>query len=435
MSEKSNDDMLKTFGVSYEQEVKPPTVEDYHPDLEDGPEEKVNQPPHKNIYVSGGASAAICGVLAFFGWAVFSQAFGGSPPPKKQEVEAVKEISPEEEEKKTNERLLASQAINDQSKYVLTPAQSPKSDLKPNTFKQLSSSPSPSRPRSSSPRQISYRVPRSKPAQIQGSVSSNDPQANWQALATSGSFGGPIAAIAQAQESPQSKPSAVPVDYREEQKILSGQASKSLAVGSSTLATVVDPIIKEQGTANNNGQNQQNDGQRFIIQLDGPLGSAPSGSQISVTVGTISPNGVIPLVPVSIIIDGRDNPIPEGSISVRAADGNFLLAHDISDKGKQFAGQDIGQAVFSGLGTAATLLNRPQTQSTVSGAGGFNQTTNNGQPDSAAGFAQGAFTTLAQTAQARNQASQAETISRPGLYRLDQGTKVKLFVQKPIGDL
>jgi hypothetical protein len=435
MSQESNDDMLKTFGVSYEHEVKPPTVEDYHPDFDDGPEEKVNQPPHKNIYVSGGAAAAICGVLAFAGWAVFSQAFGGPTAPKKQEVEAVKEISPEEEEKKTNERLLASQAINEQSKYVFTPAQSPpkpKSDLKPNTIKQLSSAGATSSPLPSRSRQISYRVPHSRPAQVQGSVSTSDPQADWQALATSGSFGGPV--VAQAQESPQSKPVAVPVDYREEQKILSGQASKSLAVGSSTLATVIDPIIKEQGKANNI-QNQQNDGERFILQLDGPLGSAPAGSQIAVTVGTISPNGVIPLLPVSIIIDGQDNPIPEGSISVRAADGNFLLAHDISDKGKQFAGQDIGQAVFSGLGTAATLLNRPQTQTTVSGAGGFNQTTNNGEPDFAAGVAQGAFTTLAQKAQTRNQASESETIARPGLYRLDPGTKVKIFVQKPIGEL
>jgi Bacterial conjugation TrbI-like protein len=177
---------------------------------------------------------------------------------------------------------------------------------------------------------------------------------------------------------------------------------------------------------------------KFLIKLQeslkgsDPSSTIPGGTLISASIEEASEQGILQMSATSIIVTDeqgtKEKPLPTGSVLILGKGGNLLKADAVR---KDTIGNDIAAFLLSGIGGAASLLNRPQSQSITSNSGGFSSyTENNGNPDLLAGFASKGAEAMVERMNQRNQASLERKMSDEPVFVLKQGTKVQVFVNQ-----
>jgi|GEM_PF-4327037 len=445
MPDEQNRNLDELFGIADEPSTaqqKGSSTQDFNPTDTDGPEELLNEPLHKKPFALSGISTLVVGAAVLAVWGVTATSFRSPTPPAPVVKEPqVQEISAADPEALSKEEIAGRLAAKEQEQYIFTPKSLPQPKEKP--------VPGPNTAYSA-PRRLSPPQRENRPL-IQASVTKEDPTARWQTLAKVGSFGS--AGVPSAPAVPV-EPKAIEVGYRpqdedtqisdrDEAPILTGRASRSLSVGATADGVVLSPVVYEQAVGSNLGQsgNSPDAGDVFLVRLEQPLKASdgsealPVGTQMAVKVGSVSSNGFMRLTVASIAVDGQDTPIDPGTISVRGTGGYPLIAHSSVNRGAALASQDSSQALWSGVTTAASLVNRAQSQVVTTGLGGFSSSTTNPPPNVAAGFAEGAAGSLAQNSQQRSQRATQETLDRPNIWVVDPGARVQIVVNKLVGQL
>ncbi len=161
----------------------------------------------------------------------------------------------------------------------------------------------------------------------------------------------------------------------------------------------------------------------------------PAGTQLIVAVRSMSLSGMMDLQVTSIVLPWtgyEEMQIPPDAISVQGGNGQVLMAKDISGREGELRQLDNNQALLGALGQIGTILNRPNSQSTSTGAGGSYSTADYGSPSILGAILEGGANTLIAQRQARNQERVEQIEDLPSVWVLEAGTNIEVFINQPL---
>lgn len=161
----------------------------------------------------------------------------------------------------------------------------------------------------------------------------------------------------------------------------------------------------------------------------------PAGTQLIVSIRTMSASGMMDLQVNSIVLPSsgyEQMQIPSGAISIQGGDGQVLMAKDMSGQEGQLRQLDRNQALLGALGQIGSILNRPNSQSTSTGAGGSYSTADYGSPSILGAILEGGANTMIASQQARNQDRADRLEELPSVWVLESGTYIEIFINQPI---
>jgi Bacterial conjugation TrbI-like protein len=202
-------------------------------------------------------------------------------------------------------------------------------------------------------------------------------------------------------------------------------SAKQVLVGTEVKAELETPIAWSSNPPTN---------RRFIVRVIEALKASngvviiPDNSFVVVRVDRADNSGLIELSASSVLMVQGDRqvekPLPNGAVIVSDRRGRPLVA-DSQDHSNFWS--SLGTAALAGIGSAAGLYNRPTSQSVTSGSG-FSSVTQSSDPDYGAAFIQGGTESLLGALQSQQEQSQQESEQAPPLFVIDQGTKLRLYV-------
>ncbi|MBD2166319.1 hypothetical protein H6G04_18145 [Calothrix membranacea FACHB-236] len=219
------------------------------------------------------------------------------------------------------------------------------------------------------------------------------------------------------------------------------QSEKSIAVGSSVKGVLATAVFGQTMNAGSNNEDEtpQN---TFVVQLQQPLKSAdgkvaiPAGTELLTEIRSLSDQGLLQLDVVKAIAKNgnemTENSLPSNAMIIRGANGKPLLAQQFPNRGSSIAGMDLGMFVLGGLGKAAELMNRSESQVVTTNAGGTVVSSTNPQSNLLAGVLEGGMNTVVPQIAQRNQQAAAEMMQRTNVWFLPAGTEVEIYVNQPI---
>ena len=219
-----------------------------------------------------------------------------------------------------------------------------------------------------------------------------DPAAEWQRLASIGSFGN-LAAPTEMPRAIAASPiaannSAIPAIEKPPVNSLTNylaQAEKSLPKTTSTntllVGTTAKAALKTSVVFSTDGSRimGSNSGlvPKFIVTLQEPITTAdgkpviPADAVLIVTARPLDPkSGLAELDVVGIAIAGRELMPPPNAITLRGAEGAPLVADRYFDRGSEISGMDAATFITSALAEVGKLTNSPTTTSSISSIGG-----------------------------------------------------------------
>ncbi|MEA5596075.1 TrbI/VirB10 family protein [Rivularia sp. UHCC 0363] len=212
---------------------------------------------------------------------------------------------------------------------------------------------------------------------------------------------------------------------------------KTVLVGSSARATLTTAIYGET-TKSDRGDSENNN--VYVMSLKQPLKAAdgtvalPIGSQILTKINSISENGLMQLEIVKIMM--RENgqlaqkSVSQNVLMIRGKSGKPLIAKQYSGSNSSMALMDAGLFALGGLGKAAELINRTESE-VVTGENGTIAVTNvNRNPDMAAGILEGGMKTVIPQITRRNQRAMSEMSRKTNIWFLPPGKEVEIFVNQ-----
>ncbi|OKH49748.1 hypothetical protein NIES2101_20145 [Calothrix sp. HK-06] len=214
-------------------------------------------------------------------------------------------------------------------------------------------------------------------------------------------------------------------------------SGKSVAAGTSTKAVLSTALF---GEINRTGSNNDNTNDNtFIVTLKQPLKTPddqialPTGTELLTQINRISESGMVDLKVVSVMVqkDGKPTEItlPSGAIKIRALKGTPLIANKYHDRGGAVAGMDAGLFALGGIGKAAEILNRPQTQYITTASGNI-VTDSNPRGNVFTGVLEGGMGSLVPQITVRNQQAISEMMGRGNIWFLRAGTDVEVYVNQ-----
>jgi hypothetical protein len=196
--------------------------------------------------------------------------------------------------------------------------------------------------------------------------------------------------VSQSQPQPQSQPlpqapPAVASEVSAEQRLLDGTPYRIAPTGAMTAALSVTPLVLP--TVESRGQSSRTSGadtpDRVVVTLTAPLTDTsdqvvmPAGTSLVFEVRAVDTNGVINAVAVSQLDNtGMEQPLPSESLVLTGQEGSPLIAKGYFDDGGTIASMDFSTAALGALGKVGEILNRPKEQTSSSTSGGtVSQTT------------------------------------------------------------
>lgn len=205
---------------------------------------------------------------------------------------------------------------------------------------------------------------------------------------------------------------------------------KQLPIGSKTKAILIDTIA----TLDLNELQDRNFIVKLIEHLVSPSNEIilPAGTQITVKVERIHPNGYLKLRPelIQMISEStRDlvKTIPPNSIVINAHNGELLKARVVKPSTMP---AEMVAALFSGVTDAANLINRPESISYSTYGDGFSQSIENGAGDVGVAVA-GGFSRSMSGAMQRRAREQKQKLDRESpVFILKAGTEVEIYVNQ-----
>jgi Bacterial conjugation TrbI-like protein len=206
----------------------------------------------------------------------------------------------------------------------------------------------------------------------------------------------------------------------------SSSGARQVLVGSEVKGTLETPIAWSSNPPAN---------RRFIVKITESLKASdgsvilPDNSYVVVQVARADQNGLLELSANSVLMVQGDRqvekPLPNGAIMIVDRRGRPLIAN--SHHRSTFWSR-VGTAALAGVESAAELYNRPTSQSVTSSLGGYSSTTQSNDPDYGAAFVQGGTESLVTALQNQQERTQQEAQQSPPMFVIDQGTKLRLYV-------
>jgi hypothetical protein len=216
-----------------------------------------------------------------------------------------------------------------------------------------------------------------------------------------------------------------------------------VALGTSTRAKVILPMIWDEGGDTSTGRTTSPSENRFAVELTEDMkainGSValPAGTILVVRTHSVGRgNNLVSASAIAIVYRDRAGQIrqqtlPSDSLQIRGQDNQPLVAQRLNDVGPDIARQDLLIGLLSSLGRVGGIINQPRTQSsTVSSGGGFNQSviTTSAEPQIWAAALEGFFNPIAERMSQRSDQNMQELLQRPNVQFVSEGTEVSVVV-------
>ena len=212
---------------------------------------------------------------------------------------------------------------------------------------------------------------------------------------------------------------------------------KITVIGTTAKAVLATAIY---GETTKSGREDNENNHVYVVRLKQPLKAVdgtvalPVGSQILTKINSISENGFMELETVKIMM--RDNGklaernVPQDALMIRGKAGKPLIANQYPNKGSSIARMDAGLFALGGLGKAAELINRTESE-VVTGENGTVAVTNvNRNPDMAAGILEGGMRAVVPQISRRNQRAISQMSRKTNIWFLPPGKEVEVFVNQ-----
>jgi Bacterial conjugation TrbI-like protein len=228
------------------------------------------------------------------------------------------------------------------------------------------------------------------------------------------------------------------------------QGQKSVAVGSSAKAVLATAIFGE--TTKSGGGDEAGEGKNvFVIRLKEPLKSTdgaialPANTEFLTEIRSLSEQGLLQMNVVKVISQNDGNSteqsLPNNAIILRATQGKPLIANKFPGQSSSIASMDLGLFVLGGIGKAAELINRSDTElqpliSTVTNADGSTSsasqitTVTKNRRDITAGVVEGGLNSVVPQIAQRNQQAIAQMSQQTGVWFLPAGTNIEIYVNQ-----
>ncbi|NJN10574.1 MAG: TrbI/VirB10 family protein [Richelia sp. RM2_1_2] len=215
---------------------------------------------------------------------------------------------------------------------------------------------------------------------------------------------------------------------------------QTIPVGNSARAVLNTAIYGETTKSGREDTENSNNNNVYVVSLKQSLKAAdgtvalPIGSQILTKIDSISENGLMQLEIVKIM--KRENGelaeknVPQNALMIRGKNGKPLIANQYSNSGSSMALMDAELFALGGLGKAAEIINRTESQ-VVTGENGTVAVTNvNRNPSTAAAILEGGMKTVIPQITRRNQRAMSEMSRKTNIWFLPPGKEVEIFVNQ-----
>ncbi|MDZ7963179.1 MAG: TrbI/VirB10 family protein [Aulosira sp. DedQUE10] len=308
--------------------------------------------------------------------------------------------------------------------------------------------------RSPYPQQTPFSQPSLLPQPIVGKPTTSPPTPNpleeWTKLAKLGSYGQVAVTdipnvnattstnqrnnqVQQQTINPQSEPT--PKQQTSVVSQVMQQNPKSIAVGSHAKAVLATAVFGETSKSTNSDNKNV-----FVVRLKEPLKAVdgaiaiPANTELLTEIRSLSEQGLLQLNVVKIIIQKNGNltekSLPQNAMMIRASQGKPLIANQFPNRGSSILGMDIGLFVLGGIGKAAELSNRTESQVVTTNAGGTIISNTNPQRNILAGALEGGMNTVVPQIAQRNQQAISQMSQRTNVWFLPAGTAVEIYVNQ-----
>lgn len=286
-----------------------------------------------------------------------------------------------------------------------------------------------------------------------------DPLQEWARLAKLGSYG-EVSASSQSNSQPQNTanvPSQTinpdpnqapqpPQPPQQQNPVVSqaqSQNSKSVRVGTSAKAVLATAVFGETTRSRNNEQNEESKNV-FVVQLKEPLKAVdgsialPANTELLTQVGAISEQGFLQLDVVKVVSQNNGNlsesNLPSNAIIIRGVKGRPLMASKFPNSSRSIAGMDAGLFVLGGIGKAAELFNRSDTEYVcpTNNSNGICTLNNNTRRNIPAGILEGGLNSLVPQISQRNQQAIAQMMQQTNVWFVPAGKEVEIYVNQSI---
>jgi hypothetical protein len=220
------------------------------------------------------------------------------------------------------------------------------------------------------------------------------------------------------------------------------QSTKSVAVGSSTKAVLATAIFGQTTKSSNRDKNQTEDDNKnvFVVRLQEPLKAVdgsiaiPAKTELLAEIDSISDQGLLQLNVVKMVLQNNGNfieqSLPANTIMLRGTQGKPLIGQQFPNRSSSIASLDIGLFVLGGLGKAAELINRTQSEVITTTSGSTIINNSNPRNDISAGILEGGIKTIVPQITQRNQQAISQMTQRTNIWFLPAGTEVELYINQ-----
>ncbi|MBD2434861.1 MULTISPECIES: TrbI/VirB10 family protein [Fischerella] len=217
------------------------------------------------------------------------------------------------------------------------------------------------------------------------------------------------------------------------------KSRKSVRVGTSVKAVLATAVFGETTRATNNRNNQDNSPKNvFVVRLQEPLKSIdgevvlPEKTEFLTEVSSISEQGLVQLNVVRLVRENNGNlteqSLPQNAILIRASAGKPLVANQYK-RGTSTTMIDASQFVLGGIGKAAELFNRTESQVTTTATGTV-VTNSNPRRNLLAGILEGGVRTVVPQITQRNQQAISQAMQRTNIWFLPAGKEVEIYINQ-----
>ncbi|PLZ70417.1 TrbI/VirB10 family protein [Fischerella thermalis] len=217
------------------------------------------------------------------------------------------------------------------------------------------------------------------------------------------------------------------------------KSPKSVRVGTSVKAVLATAVFGETTRSTNNRNNQDNSPKNvFVVRLQEPLKSIdgevvlPAKTEFLTEVSSISEQGLVQLNVVKLVRENNGNlteqPLTPNAILIRASAGKPLVANQYK-RGTSTAMIDASQFVLGGIGKAAELFNRTESQVTTTATGTV-VTNSNPRRNLLAGILEGGVRTVVPQITQRNQQAISQAMQRTNIWFLPAGKEVEIYINQ-----
>lgn len=222
------------------------------------------------------------------------------------------------------------------------------------------------------------------------------------------------------------------------------RSPKTVAVGSSTKGVLATAVFGETMKQASTGNNNRDDKSKYVFVVtlkealkatDGSVVLSP-GTELLAEINSLSDNGLMQLNVLKVVSKNNgaisEKSLPSDALMIRAPQGRPLIANQFPNKGGTIAGMDAGLFVLGGIGKAAELFNRTESQIITTSATGTIINNTSPRPNVLARVLEGGLNSVVPQIAQRNQQGISQMMQRTNVWFLPAGTDVEVYVNQTL---